>query len=132
MAPHSNGSSSGVGTSKHVLLAQISTWVSGKTADGLRRFSPSEPDEPYPSIEYHRTRQFSDDVRSRVFSISTLNKLSLYVMQAEMATLYPSFFCSSNDKEMFIKAMLEAHPVRAFGEAKINSWRFSLNVPGLH
>lgn len=113
-----------VGTSKHVLLAQISTWLSGKTADGLRRFSPSEPDEPYPSIEYHRTRQFSDDVRSRVFSISTLNKLSLYVMQAEMATLYPSFFCSSNDKEMFIKAMLEAYPVRAFGEAKLNSWSF--------
>ena len=112
------------GVLKHTVLLQINTWLAGKTSDGLRRLSPSEPEAPFPAIEYHNTRQFSDDVGSRVFSISTLNKLSIYVIQAEMATLCPSFQCSVHDKHAYVRAITEAFPIRAFGEAKRNSWSY--------
>ena len=113
-----------VGALKHTVLLQINAWLAGKAADGLRRLSPSEPEVPFPLIEYHNTRQFSDDVCSRVFAISTLNKLSLHVIQAELANLCPSFRCLSTDKSAYVRAVLEAFPIRAFGEAKRNSWPY--------
>lgn len=113
-----------VGASKHVVLAQIGAWLSGQSGDGRRRPSPSESELPYPPIGFHTTRQFCDDVCSRVFSLSTLQRLPLYVLQAEMTTLCPSFVCTSDNKDVFVQAMLDAYPVRAFGEAKRNSWPF--------
>lgn len=113
-----------VGASKHIVLGQINAWLAGTTTEGLRRLSPSEPEVPYSGIETHNTRQFSDDVGSRVFAISTLNKLSLYVIQAEMAALCPSFLCPATDKEAYVHAITEAFPLRAYGEAKRNSWPY--------
>jgi len=111
-----------VGVLKHTVLMQISAWLSGKTVDGGRRLSPSEPEVPFPPVVCHNTRQFVDDVGSRVFSLSTVGKLSLYVLQAEMAVLCPSFSCSATEKTAYVKALLSAFPIRAFGEAKRNSW----------
>jgi len=113
-----------VGVLKHTVLSQISTWLAGMTVDGRRRLSPSEPEFPFPPVECHGTRQFSDDVCSRVFSLSTLAKLSLYVLQAEMAVLCPSFRCLATDKAFYVRALLDAFPIRASGEAKRNSWLF--------
>jgi len=113
-----------VGLLKHTVLSQINVWLAGKPVDGLRRFSPGEPEVPFPTIEYHNTRQFTDDVSSRVFSISTLRKLSIYVIQAEMAVLCPAFKCRITNKPEYVGAILEAFPIRAFGEAKRNSWPY--------
>ena len=113
-----------VSTSKHMILAQIGAWLSERSVDGLRRSAPGEPATPFPPIVYHDTRQFSDNVCSRVFSVSTLQRLSLYVLQAEMATLCPTFLCASNDKAIFSQTVVDAYPIRAFGEAKLNSWLF--------
>lgn len=63
-----------VGVLKHTVLWQINVWLAGTASDGRRRLSPSEPEVPYPEIEFHNTRQFSDDVGSPVFAISTLDK----------------------------------------------------------
>ena len=113
-----------VGVFKHTVLSQIGTWLTGTTVNGQRRLSPSEPEVPFPSLECHDTRQFINDVSSRVFSLSTLVGLSLYVIQAELAALCPSFSCSASDKATYMRVLLEAYPIRAYGEAKRNSWRF--------
>jgi hypothetical protein len=113
-----------VGLLKHKVLLQIGTWVKEKSDNGLRRLSPSEPEVPFPPIACHNTRQFVSDVYSRVFSLTTLQKLSLYVIQAELAELCPTFKCLANDKTSYIRALLEAYPIRAYGEAKRNSWKF--------
>ena len=113
-----------VGVLKHTVLLQISAWMAGNTGDVPRRLSPSEPEVPFLPIEYHNTRQLSDDVCDRVFAISTLNKLSLYVIQAEMAVLSPSFRCPLSEKTTYVRALLDAYPIRASGEAKRNSWSY--------